>query len=231
MGCDECGFDPALYTSEDLDGTLRMAPHVAAHLLADLVSPVDPTLVSLLAPLASEPSDAHEVMHRLHLAGRLRAASVPSQTGRVEQISASRGGVPKLPVDHAVIDAHGLTSDAQSDRRNHGRPWQAVCLWAVAAIEELQSQGHPLGYGSAGENITVSGLDWASVVPGVRLQVGTALLQVTSFAIPCSKNARWFSDEGFWRLSHERRPGRSRVYALVVSGGSVSQGDAVVLEP
>ncbi|MCU1595424.1 MAG: hypothetical protein JWO12_2816 [Frankiales bacterium] len=233
MVCDECGFDPALYTASDLEGTLTMAPHVARQVVAGATPEVVERLAPVLSPLASltEESDVHEVMHRLHQAGRVRASAVPTQRGRVEQVSSSAGGVPKLPIDHADLDAHGITVDAQADRRNHGRPWQAVCLWSVDAIEGLQAEGHPIGFGSAGENLTVSGLDWTSVTPGVRLQVGSALLQVTSYAIPCSKNARWFSDGGFWRLSHERRPGRSRVYALVLSAGSVSPGDAVVLEP
>ena len=64
-----------------------------------------------------------------------------------------------------------------------------------------------------------------------RLLVGTALLQVTSYAVPCVKNRGWFSDGEFSRMAQEVRPGQSRLYASVVVEGVVAQGDSVVLEP
>jgi len=33
-------------------------------------------------------------------------------------------------------------------------------------IEALQNEGHPIAFGSTGENLTVSGIDWQRVVPG-----------------------------------------------------------------
>ena len=70
-----------------------------------------------------------------------------------------------------------------------------------------------------------------TVTPGARLAVGDALLQVSAYAIPCAKNAGWFSDGDFQRLSHEVNPAGSRLYASVVREGAVRVGDAVVLEP
>jgi MOSC domain-containing protein YiiM len=170
-------------------------------------------------------------MHGLHLAGRARHRVTPRREGVVVQLNRSGGGVPKTPVDEALVTARGLEGDLHDDRRNHGRPWQAVCLWSAEVIDALAAEGHPIGYGSAGENVTVSGLDWSALTPGARVQVGDALLQVSSYAIPCSKNAHWFSDGGFRRMSHEVNPAGSRLYASVVRGGRVRAGDPVVLEP
>lgn len=221
MPCEVCGFRAELWDDQDRERTLLMAPHLAAQ-----VSYPDPPEVSV-----DGLDDVHEVLHLLHVAGRSRHATTPTAAGVVAQLSTSRGGVPKAAVRAASVDGHGLDTDRQADRANHGRPWQAVCLWSAEVIEALQDEGHPIGFGSAGENVTVSGLDWATVTPGLRLLVGPVLLEVTSYAIPCAKNSQWFSDGGFRRMAHDVRPGQSRVYAAVLREGVVSHGDPVVVEP
>jgi MOSC domain-containing protein YiiM len=97
-------------------------------------------------------------------------------------------------------------------------------------IAAFQSDGHPLAAGNAGENITVSGLPWADVRPGVRLRLGTARCEVSCYALPCSSNAPWFLGGDFRLMHHERGP-VSRVYATVLEPGHVATGDTVILEP
>ena len=80
------------------------------------------------------------------------------------------------------------------------------------------------------EDITVSGLHWPDVRPGVRLQVGDVVCDVSSFAVPCSQNTEWFIGGDFRLMHHDRGP-VSRVYATVLQPGRISKGDAVVLEP
>jgi hypothetical protein len=231
MTCDVCGFQPALWSQQDLERTLMMAPHLARQTAFGTDDQLQSELLELLAPLLDGPSDVHDVMHRLHLAGRLVHAGTAPAEGVVEQLSSSAGGVPKLPVQRVEVTGKGVDGDSQADRANHGRPWQAVCLWSAESIEALQREGHPIGFGSAGENVTVRGLDWSTVTPGMRLRIGTVLMQVTSYAIPCAKNARWFSDGYFRRLAHDVRPGHSRVYAAVLTEGVLSDTDTVVVEP
>lgn len=237
MDCTVCGFCQALYTPGDLRTTLDAAPHLARHVLHGARREQQAELARILAPIADLPSgtlDAlavHDALHLLHEAGRLRHQGTSSATGTVVQVSRSAGGVPKLPVDRAALTSAGLDGDVQQNRRHHGRPWQAVCLWSAEVIEGLQREGHPIGFGSAGENLTVQGLDWSALSPGVQLLIGTAVLQVTSYAIPCVKNAQWFTDKDFQRMSHEVRPGCSRLYASVVAEGTVGLGDVVVVEP
>jgi MOSC domain-containing protein YiiM len=227
VDCDVCGFRVGLWTEQDLERTLLMAPHLANQTRYGVTA----DLTDLLAPLGDDPTDVHDVMHRLHLAGRRVHAATPTASGRVEQLSTSGGGVPKTPQPSVAFDGHGVAGDRQADRANHGRPWQAVCLWSAEVIEELAAEGHPIGFGSAGENITVRGLDWLTLTPGMRLGIGTALLQITSYAIPCAKNARWFHDGYFRRLAHDVTPGKSRLYASVLRDGTASVGDEVVVEP
>lgn len=111
----------------------------------------------------------------------------------VHQANTSEGGVPKLPRDTAVIDESGIVGDMQADQVHHGSPDQALCLYSLEVIEELQAEGHPISPGSAGENLTISGLDWGSLELGQRLSIGPeAIVEITWHATPCQKNAQWF---------------------------------------
>lgn len=162
----------------------------------------------------------------------LRAADrLPARaTGSVVQLNVSDGGVPKRPVDSVEVDEGGLVGDRQAARRHHGRPWQAVSLWSAEVIDAFAADGHPIGYGRCGENVTVRGLPWADVRCGVRLAIGPVMVQVSLYAMPCAKNAQWFSDGDFTHMQFERGP-VSRVYATVLTSGEVRTGDPVVLEP
>jgi len=146
----------------------------------------------------------------------------------VSSINVSRGGVPKLPVPRAQVGALGLSGDQQR-WRHHGGPERAVCLYALERIEALRDEGHPIAPGGAGENLTLSGVDWDLLAPGAELRVGEALLRVTSYTEPCSKIAGCFMSGDFERVSQELHPGWSRVYASVVAPGLVRVGDPVLL--
>lgn len=176
----------------------------------------------------------HDAMHHLHDVGRIRhrlGAGAPSATGLVEQLNVSGGGVPKTPVPAADITWSGMEGDTQRARQHHGRPWQALCLWSTEVIDALQSEGHPIAPGAAGENVSISGVDWTTIRPGTRIQVGEAICEVSSYALPCTKNSQWFADSGHRRIEHELHPGWSRVYATVFEPGRVETGDQVIVEP
>jgi MOSC domain-containing protein YiiM len=151
--------------------------------------------------------------------------------GQVHQINVSRGGVPKLPVQAAHFGTDGVAGDRQADTAYHGGPDQTVCVYSREVIEALQAEGHPIHPGAAGENLTVSGIDWAAVRPGAKLRVGPALLEITYPTSPCRKNARWFVDGRFDRISDRKHPGWSRMYARVLEEGLVRTGDPVDLVP
>lgn len=151
-------------------------------------------------------------------------------TGRVQSINVSDGGVPKLPIRAAVIGSDGLAGDVQADRRYHGGPDKAVCLFSLEVIERFQAEGHPIAPGSAGENLTVAGIDWTAVTAGTQLRIGDdVLLEIVYPATPCSKNAQWFTDRDFRRMDFDRHPGQSRMYARVLAGGAVAEGDPVAI--
>lgn len=153
---------------------------------------------------------------------------------KVVQISVSpAGGVPKGPVPRARIEVGGVVGDAQRDLEHHGGPDRAVCLYALELLQVLQHEGHPVFPGALGENLTLSGLEWRRVQPGVRVQIGAeVVLEITRATPPCKTIAPWFRDGGFTRVSEKLFPGQSRVYARVLQPGLVEVGDRVlVLEP
>jgi len=176
----------------------------------------------------------HDTLHHFADIGRIRqqlGAGAPTATGSVSCLSVSNGGVPKQSTSAARIDGSGVAGDSQADRRHHGRPVQAVCLWGADVIASLADDGHPIAAGNAGENVTVEGVDWASLMPGTRIDVGSVPMIITAHAIPCAKNAQWFHDRNFNRILHDRNPGQSRLYAIPLAGGEVSVGDVVTIEP
>jgi MOSC domain-containing protein YiiM len=150
--------------------------------------------------------------------------------GRIFQLSRSGGGVPKLAVREAFLAETGLEGDRQADRRYHGGPDRAVCLFALERILELQAEGHPIYPGSAGENVTVAGLDWSRLAPGARLALGDeAVVEITSYTSPCKKIAASFIEGEFKRISQKVNPGDSRLYARILRPGRLAVGQPVTL--
>jgi hypothetical protein len=167
-----------------------------------------------------------EVADAIRQAGLFGGAT----SGTVVQLNRSGGGVPKLPIPVVDVDWGGVVGDVQATRRHHGRPWQALCLWDADVIDGFAAAGHPIAYGSAGENVTLRGLDWCRVRPGVRLRLGTVRCEASSYAVPCKQNARWFAARAF-DLMHHRHGPVSRIYATVLEPGRIAAGDGAELEP
>ena len=151
-----------------------------------------------------------------------------NRTGKLASINLSRGGVPKISTADAEVSLWRVEGDAQTNLRFHGGPDRAVCLFSLERIQALRAEGHPIDVGTAGENLTVSELDWNLVVPGARLLIGgEVLLEIASFTKPCKTIRASFLDEKFIRISQTLHPGWSRVYARVLIAGPIKTGDTV----
>ncbi len=147
-------------------------------------------------------------------------------------INQSGGGVPKRRVDGAKVSRLGLQEDTQHDKKHHGGPERAVCVYSLERIRALQDEGHPIDIGTVGENVTVEGIDWDLVVPGVRMKLGDEVVfEVASFTSPCKTIKASFIDGRFVRISQQLHPGWSRVYARVLSDGEIRFGDPIELAP
>lgn len=154
-----------------------------------------------------------------------------TEEGQVFSINCSQGGVPKLPVPEVLVTTSGVFGDSHNDRKHHGGPDRAVCLFSLERIRDLQAEGHPIGTGTTGENLTVSGLDWDLVTPGSILEIGESILEITDYTTPCRTIRDSFIDQKFMRMSQKHHPGWSRVYARVLKEGMIRTGDRVALSP
>jgi hypothetical protein len=190
--CDRCHFDLADYRRHDLAAAgmwlWAMADQYVEGVPTEVLGrgPQAAThgeLLGLVHSLDADAPDAdvvHRSIHLLHDLGRqLHAAGggVPSQRGTVAQLSTSDGGVPKAAVESVDVDLRGVLGDRQGNRKHHGRPFQALCLWSAEVIEALQAEGHVVHAGATGENVTVAGIDWAELRPGARVLVGEVLVE------------------------------------------------------
>ena len=227
------------YTRQDIAGTLHPIPAWWDFLLDGRETTPEMTGLRdqqtvVLDDATLDPAD--RLARSLDLIGRatslLRASGVmPSRrTGTVAHLARSDGGLPKLAVERVEIDICGVVGDRQGQRKHHGRPWQAMCLWSTEVIDAFAAGGDPIAAGAAGENITITGIEWSIIQTGVRIRAGTALLECSLWALPCSDTAHCFHDRDFNRMHHTRGP-VSRMYAWVIEPGIVSVGDPVIVEP
>lgn len=150
-------------------------------------------------------------------------------SARVVRIGiAPGGGVPKPEAASAELTAEGIAGNAVAHPRIHGGPDRAVCLYSEERILALQAEGHPIRPGSTGENLTLAGIDWAAVRPGLVLAIGErARIEVTTPAAPCRQISPSFADGDSTRISEKKYPGWARWYARVLVPGTVRPGDAV----
>ena len=239
---DAAASDPVA-TGIDLGREFDRIDEEATRLIAALVASDESAEIVINGELADVGGIVrhalHDAMHHLADIGRIRhrlGVGAPEAVGTVAVINVSTGGVPKSPVETVAIGNRGLAGDRQKTRKHHGRVWQAVCLWSTEVIDALAAEGHPIGPGDAGENLTISGLDWPALVLGTRLRIGGSesergvLLELTDWAAPCSKIAGSFADRAFDRISVDTERGWARAYAKVLVDGTVSTGDRVTVE-
>lgn len=140
-------------------------------------------------------------------------------------------GIFKQPVSSPVeVTELGLPGDAIIDVKNHGGLDQALYIYTEPDYAWWSSElGRPLEPGTFGENLTISGLESASLSAGDILRVGPVVLQATAPRIPCSTLAARMGDTGFVkRFRYAERPG---LYCRVLQTGLVQAGDPVTLEP
>ena len=100
----------------------------------------------------------------------------------------NRSGIDKRPVEGRVaVDELGLDGDVQVNKKHHGGEGQAVYAYAQEDADFWVAElGRELPAGRFGENLRTTGLDLRNALLGERWQVGTALLEVTAWRIPCA---------------------------------------------
>ncbi|QJC54329.1 MOSC domain-containing protein [Paenibacillus albicereus] len=138
-------------------------------------------------------------------------------------------GIFKSPCEGAVrLGRTGPQGDGQADLKHHGGPDKAVCVYSQEHYPQWEQQlGRQLGWGAFGENLTLSGMDEASVVIGDRYRCGEALLEVSQPRQPCFKLGLRHAEPKMTLWVQES--GRTGFYLRVVEEGEAAAGMALEL--
>ena len=139
----------------------------------------------------------------------------------------NRTGIDKRPVDGRVtVGRLGLDGDVQVNNRYHGGEGQAVYAYAQADADWWAAElGRELPPGRFGENLRTTGLDLRNAVLGDRWRVGTALLEVTAWRVPCANFARYWDVPDL--VKRFAAHGATGAYLRVLETGDVGAGDDV----
>ncbi len=139
-------------------------------------------------------------------------------------------GLPKRAVSQLTITPDGVEGDFNRWRteKADGDLDQAVLLLNDEILVDLRAEGWPVQRGELGENVTLADLRPDALQPGVQLQLGDVVLEVTKPCDPCTI---------LYTLPYvgtERGPeflrtmmGRRGWYARVLQGGTVRQETVV----
>lgn len=151
--------------------------------------------------------------------------------GVIEQVSVSGGGLPKRAVGGgARVGTLGVEGDRQNHTKIHGGPRKAVLLVSAEDIGELAGEGFPISAGSLGENLTVRGIDFRALRPGMRFRAGTAVLELTTLRKPCVQLEVYNGgQEGRIQARILSRHAGGGFYAAVVEEGFAQPGDIIAL--
>jgi MOSC domain-containing protein YiiM len=137
----------------------------------------------------------------------------------------SRSGIRKLPVTGRVaVHELGLDGDVQVNKKHHGGEGQAVYAYAQEDADFwIAELGRELPAGRFGENLRTTGLDLRAAVLGERWRVGTALLEVTAWRIPCANFARFWDVPDL--VKRFAAHGATGAYLRVLETGDIGAGD------
>jgi cyclic pyranopterin monophosphate synthase len=182
---------------------------IAAVTIYDMCKAVDRGMVIGDIRLLEKTGGRHDYV-------REEAAAGPA--GVVVSVNVSPGkGERKKPVDRAVLrEEHGIEGDG------HAGPWhRQVSLLADESIDKMVAKGLDVGAGDFAENITTRGLDLPSLPLGTRLELGTALVEVTQIGKVCHDHCAIYYQAGDCVMPREG------IFVRVLRSGEVSPGDPV----
>jgi len=141
----------------------------------------------------------------------------------------AKTSIVKTPVNALTVHSTHTDEDTQTNKRLHGGPEKVLHQYSPINYFTLKKH-FPEGDflpGTIGENISVDGMDDATVFIGDIWQFGNVELQVSAPRAPCNKINQRYSIQNLDRFVGER--GITGWYYRVLKTGVIKVGDNVRL--
>ena len=133
-------------------------------------------------------------------------------------ISEKKGTQKKNVHSAEFIKEYGIKGDA------HAGKWhRQVSLLSNDKIEAFKNRGAEVAEGAFGENLIVDGIDFRSLPVGTRFQCNDVLLELTQIGKECHTGCEIYHKMGDCIMPREG------VFARVLSGGIIREGDDMVV--
>jgi MOSC domain-containing protein YiiM len=159
-----------------------------------------------------------------------RSKTIASQGANAWWDQPWESGIFKEAVSGPVwLSDGGVQGDEQADRKNHGGPEKAVCVYPAAHYDYWRRQPGlaDMSYGGFGENLTLGGATEAQLCIGDRFQFDGALVEISQPRQPCWKlSRRWHVRD---LKEQAEQTGFTGFYFRVLKPGWLKSGSAGVL--
>lgn len=133
-------------------------------------------------------------------------------------ISPARGTEKQNVNRVRLVENSGLENDA------HAGSWhRQVSLLSAEKVDEFNEKGGQAGMGAFGENLLVSGIDFASLPVGTWLRSNDVILEITQIGKECHTHCAIYHRVGDCIMPREG------VFARVIHGGEISVGDEILV--
>lgn len=130
-------------------------------------------------------------------------------------------GTKKVEVAKAMlVENYGIEGDA------HAGNWhRQVSLLSLEKIEAFREKGAQVSFGDFGENLIIDGFDFRSLPVGTIFTIGDAVLKMTQIGKECHTHCQIYQTMGECIMPREG------VFAVVLKGGQIRNGDTVEMVP
>ena len=142
-----------------------------------------------------------------------------SLTGKLAGIYLGKlKGENKAPVESAeLIAGHGLRGDSHAGRDLN----RQISLFAAETLREIQKEGFQVSAGSLSTNLLTENIDLNSLDPGIRLRVGSTIIEIVEARKPCRSITKIDN-----RLPR-RLYGQCGQLGRIIKSGAIRVGDEV----
>lgn len=138
-------------------------------------------------------------------------------------------GIKKSAVAEVLLTKQGFMHDDVADKKHHGGPDRAVCLYPIEHYEKWEKEfGKPLPKSAFGENRTVRGMLEQDVCIGDVYTVGEAVIEITQGRVPCSTIDKYTSASSL--MKRLVQTGYTGYLARVLQEGVVRADDRITLQ-